>query len=1557
MRSHTKRAVAKVTAGPQLGTAFLVTDRLLLSAAHVVGDRQRLCMGQAAWYSPIHVNFEGEEGESQLARVVDEAWDASTDWVLLELSTPRADISPIPLATLSDGLTPKFEAFGYPVEHGKLTVAGEVRDADGEYFDTQAMQLYSSDTAAGMGHPLRGLSGAPCIVAGSAVGVVRAHPVGRFYVDTKNEFAAVKNGAMFACPISLIASRLPILPQPKVLTSAAIERANQYEEHIESFHSYQRALTRFATGTSYELAGQPLRMRTGKLLDLPGFVNDRADPSAAILVAEALESRRHVVVEAVAGAGKTSLLLLLACNAWTGPTEGRYIALYVHLRDLASCSGRNASERLSMAVVRHPSFAMGGVGIPCDVLVSWPELFDARIVLLLDGLDEVPENQRRDLLDWVVSLTDEYPQISTVLTTRDSALLNGTSLARSDVGGALYVGIAEPTLEQTEEIIRSSANIDAKELVQRATEAGLNELISTPLGASLAAIAYEVDGTLPDHRAGIYAKYVKVALNKARAGEEPQTLTSPQTQLVLEAMAWATTENPGHTSNSMLLIVRNAICEAAPSMSPRAAEAEAEAMLNRIGSTSGLIDRNLVWKHQTFREYLAARYIASRVEFNAMSAVPLVAKFEEARWRGVLLFLFNVWSDNSNRGPKASSELRRLYQIFQSEESSRGLWGWIVANVMRRSLRIPSIPRTPASATFFAELVIESRNAPDAVAISALDGLLTYQALIEETFRNWCRLLFSNEGKEEKRVLWRWSKQPRLASLLSPYICKWLDGLKTSQADAYGSVGLLILCGASEEIGKLLRSEAISDYACAGVVEASQRLDEFSPATENLVLPAIKLLLRRFETASAELSSLSDEVKEVMNPRFATATHSDVTVSTFMRRVRQYTGVLTRLEGYSQQDYPQQIVAGLMKIPDQDRLPLAASIATAHNPQFVTDVVLRSLSTSERTIAMNSQSLHPGLRRHIRRWLESSANSDTSPTLAIMEHFKSVNARLVSCTQSLELVARWASDDQFSATLRGDDAPIEAISILLSQEHERQHFDVLLAAGIDGSVRPAVRELILEALYSRNDLPEIRQPLIELISEKLSRNPNLLAVLRRRAELYIADDNFQGADDDASAVLAIEPNDGAALELRARARYCLGSHDSALRDIELAILSGEELGYRNYLRAHILSSLERSSEAIEALSEAERHEFSEARVRRLRAHCNYETCLLQEALVDTGWLLEANKEDYYALDLELAVYADLGRWQESRSRGKEHEAHLVGEQHWAHTCIQNAFGLGLADEFNDSLARLGTNPLGLFAQLLRLYQHRKITGAWSTTFVNELRDSLVDKPNIPIQFWLFVAQGDQTVVESIVAGLRVQNGENPVASTFRWIRCWASLFAPEAPTWAASLITELNAEQQFSPAEGPPIQVPPPPPLTESTRKARYRKLLFTNGMRCALAGIETYEQEKSISSDLLKAAKSPTGILIPLLDSGHIYMQTNVRWERGDPFDFKLCGDFELFKRHGVFNQAILEKKLQTVVVTDAKFYERLLFDPAFAKMSSRLACIPTPLPYVASEVEWVRT
>jgi hypothetical protein len=183
------------------GTGTLVTDRLVLTALHVVADRAQ--QPPTPLPGTIRVTFPSGSCDAVVMR---DYVDAQADWALVECQAPPR-VRPLPLGELTS-TDSEFTAYGFPDAQPQdgMVHTGTVENSAAEIFGVSAVQLFSKQAAAGDGEPVKGLSGAPLIIEGALVGVLRVS----LMKDQRNVA-----GTLYATPLGPIADRCgAVLPLP-----------------------------------------------------------------------------------------------------------------------------------------------------------------------------------------------------------------------------------------------------------------------------------------------------------------------------------------------------------------------------------------------------------------------------------------------------------------------------------------------------------------------------------------------------------------------------------------------------------------------------------------------------------------------------------------------------------------------------------------------------------------------------------------------------------------------------------------------------------------------------------------------------------------------------------------------------------------------------------------------------------------------------------------------------------------------------------------------------------------------------------------------------------------------------------------------------------------------------------------------------------------------------------------------------------------------------------------------------------------------------------------------
>ncbi|MGI5531093.1 NACHT domain-containing protein [Streptomyces syringium] len=356
---------------------------------------------------------------------------------------------------------------------------------------------------------------------------------------------------------------------------------------------------------------------------------------------QALAGRQRTVIRGLAGSGKTTLLHWLAVMSarQNPPSE------MDHLRHLMPfVLPLRTLDRQSALPGPHSFLEATGSMLAAAQPTGWADrvLTAGRGLLLIDGIDEVPQQRREHTRAWLRELLAAYPQAYVLVTTRPTAVpehwLDGSGFTeltvrpmnRRDV--LVFVNRwhcaakAAPCLEESfTEAVRGQRD--------------LAQLATTPLMCALmCALHRDRRGHLPRSRMELYEAALSMLLvrrDHERGIDAPEgiSLTRHQSVQLLQRLAYWLIRN-GQTEmeeESALAVVE----EALPAMPAVSAQGDARQVLTHLVGRSGLLRKptadTIDFVHRTFQDYLGAK---AAVEARDLGL--LVRHAHDAQWEDVL---------------------------------------------------------------------------------------------------------------------------------------------------------------------------------------------------------------------------------------------------------------------------------------------------------------------------------------------------------------------------------------------------------------------------------------------------------------------------------------------------------------------------------------------------------------------------------------------------------------------------------------------------------------------------------------------------------------------------------------------------------------------------------------------------------------------------------------------------------------------------------------------------------------------------------------------------------
>ncbi|MFI1227126.1 MULTISPECIES: NACHT domain-containing protein [unclassified Streptomyces] len=625
------------------GSGVLLTDRLVLTCAHVVKSGSVLIAHPAL--------------PDRVPAAV--AWiDHRLDVALLEAAEPVRPVPPVRLGVVDTRQAiPGCEITGFPrlqrygpdrrleADHYTATVlpmAGRVRDLLVCDLDGPPAGRPDDEPAA-----LSGLSGGPVFMGDVLLGIARQVPRQR---DGRRVECVPLAPVLAANPFRLVHQRAGIdLRQERV--HGSFPRDLRYEAE------YARAL-----GVAYrrtKIFGLDELSRHDSewdldtaYLSLEAQAQDRSTPGPPLpqRIDALLTGRPRVLLRGEAGAGKTTLLWWLAAHASArtldddlAPLNG-LVPFVVPLRTLRARGGTFPG----------PAELSGPAGLVVDAAPEgWAGrvLEAGRALLLVDGLDEVPPEDREQAHTWLSQLLTRYPETRCVATVRPLAV--EPDWLRSEGFGELR--LLPMRNEDIQAFVTSwhrAARLSEQDDHERLDElerdvsrqfdqnATLRDLARTPLlCAVICALHRRRDGFLPETRWKLYRSALDMLLghrDRRRRISDPEGIdlgVEEHTQLLQRIAVWLVREGQAEFTRDQAL---RQLGRALAGMERVRAQGPPEKILTHLLNRSGLLQENTddtyQFIHRTFQDYLAAKELIEDDHLNE-----LLLHADEESWQDVIL--------------------------------------------------------------------------------------------------------------------------------------------------------------------------------------------------------------------------------------------------------------------------------------------------------------------------------------------------------------------------------------------------------------------------------------------------------------------------------------------------------------------------------------------------------------------------------------------------------------------------------------------------------------------------------------------------------------------------------------------------------------------------------------------------------------------------------------------------------------------------------------------------------------------------------------------------------
>ncbi|MFK0156744.1 NACHT domain-containing protein [Streptomyces sp. NPDC090493] len=422
----------------------------------------------------------------------------------------------------------------------------------------------------------------------------------------------------------------------------------------------------------------------GEVVNGSATKNSGPRTSIGMKAENAIASQKRIMLRGDAGSGKTTLLQWLSVNVARRSLEGELaqwntlVPFVLPLRRFANKSLPSPSE----------FFPEVGTHLADEMPDKWVNrvLRAGRALVLIDGVDELPSNQRDDAHKWLRELIRTYPAAHYVVTSRPAAAESGW-LAQEEFTTLDMLPMSHRDVEdfvQHWHDAARAAETDAHELssldqgqqdlmASIKEERQLKRLASNPLlCALLCTLNRDRHSQLPKDRMELYRAALDMLLlrrDRERRIEypEPPNIGDSQKKSVLGGFAYWLIRN-GLTDSAQEQAV-NQVSISLQSMPSISASPEEvfDYLLVRSGCLRRPIPGRIDFVHRTFQEFLAAARV---VEVDDLDV--LVANAHLDQWHEVVVMAVGharpkerswILSKLLERGEKELANRSRLHLL------------------------------------------------------------------------------------------------------------------------------------------------------------------------------------------------------------------------------------------------------------------------------------------------------------------------------------------------------------------------------------------------------------------------------------------------------------------------------------------------------------------------------------------------------------------------------------------------------------------------------------------------------------------------------------------------------------------------------------------------------------------------------------------------------------------------------------------------------------------------------------------------------------------------------
>ncbi len=461
---------------------------------------------------------------------------------------------------------------------------------------------------------------------------------------------------------------------------------------------------------------------------------------------QAVETHSKLRLLGKPGVGKTTFLQYLAIQCNRGEFAAHQVPIFIVLREFAEDSRNSGTFSLFNYICSQ--FFSSGIGDPAMLETL---LQAGRVLLLMDGMDEVLNQNVAPVLREIRQFSDKYHRNRFVASCRTAAqklqLRGFTDVEIAPFSQAQINTFAQKWFAVFTRTTPRSGQSQAAQFIQKLDlpeNWQFRQLVVTPLFLHLACWVFHGQEKFPTKRTEFYKQGLDLLLGKwdeAKGVERDDARRGfllPQKLRLLSQLAAVTFEQGQYFFEQRTIeqyisdYLRN-LPDAA--LEPEELQLESEAMLKAIEVQHGLLIERargiFSFSYLAFQEYFTARKIVASHNLRSLEQAlgGLVSHITDPHWREVFLLTAAMLRSADSLVQLMKQQIDAL---VAQDPYLQGFLMW----VSHRTQTVPIEPKVATTRAFYLALAQDSHTAEQFALASTLDQGMFLDAALENLLRD-----------------------------------------------------------------------------------------------------------------------------------------------------------------------------------------------------------------------------------------------------------------------------------------------------------------------------------------------------------------------------------------------------------------------------------------------------------------------------------------------------------------------------------------------------------------------------------------------------------------------------------------------------------------------------------------------------------------------------------------------------------------------------------------------------------------------------------------------------